>query len=315
MRDAHPLEDQMTKVRKLAVLPIAMLVLAACQGGTGGSASTSVSASASGATAANYCATASGDDLLKKICDAGVIKVSTDPDYAPQSSVKPDGTYEGFDIDMSNAIGKALGVDVQFETPAWEAITAGSWSGRWDISVGSMTITEERKGVLDFSTPYYYTPAQMASNDESIQAVADFAGKTVCAGESTTYVDWLEGNLHLVDAPPVATPPANVKSTTLPTDANCAEAWQAGRNEFQGWISSSTTIEQAMSGGITMHLVGDPVFYEPLAVAIDKSGPAHDQLLAALNDIVQKMHDDGTLTASSKQWYDGQDLTTVAPTE
>ena len=300
----------MTKLRTLAILPIAMLILAACQGGTGSSAS--AGASGDDETA---CATASGDDLLKTICDAGVIKISTDPNYAPQSFLKPDGSYEGFDIDVANAIGEGLGVDVQFETPEWEAITAGSWSERWDISVGSMTITEDRKTVLDFSIPYYYTPAQMASNDDAIQSLEDFAGTTVCAGESTTYVDWLGGTLTLVDAPPMTEPPSDVTVTTLPTDANCAEAWQAGRDEFQGWISSSTTIAQAMGEDIEMHLVGDPVFYEPLAVAIDKGGPAHEQLLAAIDEILQGLHDDGTLTALSEKWYDGQDLTVVASTE
>jgi polar amino acid transport system substrate-binding protein len=298
----------MTKYRRLAILPVAMLVLAACQGG---GASPAESTGTGGGTA-TACDNASGDDLLATICEAGVIKISTDPNYAPQSFLKPDGSYEGFDIDVANAIGEGLGVDVQFETPEWEAITAGTWSGRWDISVGSMTITEDRKTVLDFSTPYYYTPAQMASNDDAIQAVADFAGKTVCAGESTTYVDWLEGSLTLVDAPEAADPPADVTVTTLPTDANCAEAWQAGRDEFQGWISSSTTVQAAIDEGIEMHTVGEPVFYEPLAVALDKGGPAHEQLLAAINDILNKMHEDGSLTALSEKWYDGQDLTTVA---
>lgn len=298
----------MTKYRRLAMLPVAMLVLAACQAG---GASPDLSADMGDGTA-TACDDASGDDLLATICEAGVIKISTDPNYAPQSFLKPDGSYEGFDIDVANAIGEGLGVDVQFETPEWEAITAGTWSGRWDISVGSMTITEDRKTVLDFSTPYYYTPAQMASNDDAIQALEDFAGTTVCAGESTTYVDWLEGSLALVDAPEAADPPADVTVTTLPTDANCAEAWQAGRDEFQGWISSSTTIQAAIDEGIEMHTVGDPAFYEPLAVAMDKGGPAHEQLIAAIDDILQGMHDDGSLTALSEKWYDGQDLTIVA---
>jgi polar amino acid transport system substrate-binding protein len=298
----------MTKYRRLAMLPVAMLVLAACQGG---GASPDQSADTGDGTA-SACDDASGDDLLATICEAGVIKISTDPNYAPQSFLKPDGSYEGFDIDVANAIGEGLGVDVQFETPEWEAITAGSWSGRWDISVGSMTITEDRVTVLDFSTPYYFTPAQMAAVDDAIQSVDDFAGTTVCAGESTTYVDWLEGSLTLIDAPEASDPPADVTVTTLPTDANCAEAWQAGRDEFQGWISSSTTIQAAIDEGIEMHTVGEPVFYEPLAVAFDKGGPAHEQLLAAIDDIVQGMHDDGSLTALSEKWYDGQDLTIVA---
>ena len=59
-------------------------------------------------------------------------------------------------------IAKRLGVEIGFETPSWDVITAGSWGGRWDFSVGSMTITSPRQEVLDFSDPYYYTPAQMA---------------------------------------------------------------------------------------------------------------------------------------------------------
>src|SRR3712207_7428311 len=47
-------------------------------------------------------------------------------------------------------------------TPSWDLITAGSWNGRWDLSVGSMTITPERAKVLHFSPPYYYTPASVA---------------------------------------------------------------------------------------------------------------------------------------------------------
>lgn len=250
------------------------------------------------------------DDLLDTIKSRGEIVVSTDPNYAPQSFLNPDGSFEGFDIDVANEIGKRLGVDVRFETPEWEAITAGNWSERWDISVGSMTITTDRKDVLDFTKPYYYTPAQMAASDASgINSIDGFAGETVCAGESTTYVDWLEGNLSLVDAPTPADPPADVTVTTLPTDSNCAESIQAGREDFLGWISSSTTVQAAIDEGIALHAVGDPVFYEPLAVAIDKSGPAHAKLLEELDKIVQAMHDDGTLTQLSNKWF-GLDLTT-----
>jgi polar amino acid transport system substrate-binding protein len=258
------------------------------------------------------CQGAGSDDLLDQIKSRGEIKISTDPNYAPQSFLKPDGTFEGFDIDVANEIGKRLGVDVKFETPEWEAITAGSWSERWDVSVGSMTVTEDRKQILDFSTPYYYTPAQMAASDASgIDSIDGFAGKTVCAGESTTYVDWLQGSLSLVDAPTPADPPADVTVTTLPTDSNCAESWQSGREDFEGWISSSTTVQAAIDEGIALHTVGDPVFFEPLAVAIDKSGPAHDKLLAEINKIVQAMHDDGTLKQMSEKWF-GLDLTTAS---
>lgn len=257
------------------------------------------------------CSSGNSDDLLNTIKSRGEIVISTDPNYAPQSFLNPDGTFEGFDIDVANEIGSRLGVDVKFETPEWEAITAGSWSERWDVSVGSMTITTDRKDVLDFTDPYYFTPAQMAASDASgITSIDEFSGETICAGESTTYVDWMEGTLSLVDAPDPAEPPADITVTTLPTDSNCAESWQAGREDFAGWISSSTTVQGAIDEGIELHAVGDPVFYEPLAVAIDLSGPPHAELLSELNKIIGDMHDDGTLSDLSQKWF-GLDLTSA----
>ncbi len=56
--------------------------------------------------------------------------------------------------------------------------------------------------------------------------------------------------------------------------------------------------------------MGDPLFYEPLAAAIDKSSTLDPTTFAAAVDkIVGQMHDDGTLTKLSKKWYGGTDLT------
>ena len=59
-----------------------------------------------------------------------------------------------------------------------------------------------------------------------------------------------------------------------------------------------------------MKIVGDPLFYEPLAVAIDKSADPNPASLAeAADQIVKDMHADGTLSEMSKKWYSGLDLT------
>src|SRR5258706_15189215 len=138
-------------------------------------------------------------DYLAKIKQRGYITVSTDPNYAPQSVQKqggprtagtkcpsdqfPGGELEGFDIDTAVELGKRLGVETCFVTPGWDSITAGNWGDRWDISVGSMTITTARQKVLNFTTPYYYTPAQFAAKkDSGINSTADLAGKPVCVG-------------------------------------------------------------------------------------------------------------------------------------
>ena len=54
--------------------------------------------------------------------------------------------------------------------------------------------------------------------------------------------------------------------------------------------------------------MGDPLYYEPLSIAFDQNAPTDAQSLSdAVGQVVQDMHDDGTLTALSEQWYDGVD--------
>ena len=248
-------------------------------------------------------------DLLATICERGTIVMSTDPEYPPQSALTPDGAYEGFDIDVGTAIAERLGVAIEYTTPDWDIITAGSWQGRWDFSVGSMTITSAREEVIDFTQPYYYTPAQMgALADLGYTSLDELAGKTVCVGKGTTYLQWLQGTLDFGSATPQTQPPDGVVATTLKTDRHCAEAWGRGRRDFEGWLSSSTTVQQAIDDGLPVVALGEPVFSEPLAVAFDKSAPDHDALVAAVDGILADMHADGTLSQMSMQWF-GTDLT------
>jgi polar amino acid transport system substrate-binding protein len=311
------------KYRRFAILPVAMLVLAACQSGSGESPSESQAPSQGGsessapsesaAAAGPVCESYSADDALGRICDAGTIVVSTDPAYPPQSSLNAEtGEYEGFDIDVANEIGARLGVTVEFTDPPFDAVQGGNWSGRWDMSVGSVTITETRQEVLDFTQPYYFTPAQMATTDGTgIESLEDFSGKTVCVAEGTTYFDWMEGTLTLTaEAGDVTDPPADMTATTLPTDINCPEAWQAGRSEFEGWLSSSTTVQGAIDEGYPVVAVGDPVFFEPLAVCFDIAVEDNDSLVESVDQIITDMHDDGTLAGFSEDWFGGLDLTT-----
>jgi len=291
-------------MRRFAVLPIAMLVLVGCQGDeTGGSPS--------GGGGETACDSASGENLLATICEEGTIQVSTDPDYAPQSFINDNGDLDGFDIDVAKEIAARLGVEVEFITPDFAAVVAGNWSGRWDISVGSVTVTEERTEILDFTQPYYFTPAQMGATEESgITSLDELVGEVVCVGEETTYQFWLEGDLNLGPGGEIVTEaPAGIEVTTLPTDANCAESVQAGRTDFAGFLTASETLRQAIEAEIPFVEVGEPVFFEPLAVALDKSEADHAELLAEIDRIVGEMHDDGTLTELSEKWYDGQDLT------
>jgi len=290
-----------------ALFAIATLVVSAC--GTAGTTTTPTQAAATTAAVATTAATAAPatpvpGGLLDKVLKAGKLVIATDANYAPQSFKNPDGTFVGFDIDVGKEIAKRLGVTAEFTAQSWDTITAGGWAGRWDISVGSMTITKPREQVLAFTHPYYYTPAQMAATTKSgITTLAGLAGKTVCVGSATTYEDWLKGKLESESLGPVATPPANVTVKSLESDNDCPEAMQAGQNVGEGFLSSITVVQSSIDNGAPIVKVGDPVYIEQLAASCDKSGPDPTDFVAAVSKIIDDMHADGTLTALSMTWF------------
>ena len=250
-------------------------------------------------------------DLLAEICDKGTLTVSTDPAYPPQSSLNEQtGEYEGFDIDVATEIAKRLGVDVAWEAPQWDVITAGSWNGRWDTTVGSMTPTNDRQEVLYFTQPYNYTPAVVVvlADDESVtDLTTDLDGKKigVCAG--CTYEQFLNKELNIegyefdfvID---------DAEVSGYDTDTTALQDLANGR--LDAVITSVTTAQGYIDAGNPVQIVGEPVFYEPLSVGFDKSSePSSESLYEAVDGIVAEMHEDGTLTQLSEQWY-GLDLTT-----
>lgn len=268
-------------------------------------------------------------NLLDQVTQRGTLVVSTDPNYAPQSVLKKDakrtsptkcasdqltaGEIEGFDVDVAVELGKRLGVETCFVTPGWDTITAGSWADKWDISVGSMTITTTRQKVLYFTSPYYYTPAQVAAaKDSNIKQLSDLAGQTVCAGTSTTYESWLKDDMTGLGLPAenvYTHVPANVKVVTLDSDQECAQSIASGRKDFEAFVTSATVVDQNIANGVPVVKVGDPVYSENLAVAIDKSHKLDPtSLVSKLDDAVKAMHSDGTLTKLSNQWFNA-DLT------
>ncbi|MCA9963377.1 MAG: transporter substrate-binding domain-containing protein [Anaerolineales bacterium] len=260
------------------------------------------------------CTSSEPADLLAKIEADGVIRVSTDPNYAPQSFLDESGEFVGFDVDVAKELGKRLGVEVEFVTPDWDLITAGNWGNQWDMSVGSMTVTVARQEILHFAEPaYYYTPAQFAASDASgIESLDQINGQPVCVGLSTTYETWLNGNkaeLGFPESSFYAEAPTGISVVPLQTDNECAQAIQAGRTEFSVFLTSDTVVQAAIDEGIAIHRVGSPVYSENLAVAFDKKSSLDGtSLVARVSEIIAEMHADGTLSSLSNQWF-GADLT------
>jgi polar amino acid transport system substrate-binding protein len=254
-----------------------------------------------------------GQDLLARIMDDGVIRVSTDPAYPPQSYLNEDtGEYEGFDIDVATEIANRLGVKIEWTAPSWDLIIAGSWNDRWDMSVGSMTVTPERAQVLDFTPAYYYTPAVVAVHQDntSVQNLeTDLDGKSIGVCGGCTYDYFLQKTLEIPGYTfDFIIDDANI--VTYDTDSTAVQDLTLGDGtRLDAAISSVTVFQGAIDKGKPIKIVGDPVFYEPLSVAFDKSAPLDDaSLLQKVSDIVDEMHADGTLSDLSMQWF-GVDYT------
>jgi polar amino acid transport system substrate-binding protein len=250
-----------------------------------------------------------------------VLTVSTDPAYPPQSELNEDtGEYEGFDIDVGTEIATRLGVDVAWEAPAWETIISGNWNGRWDVSVGSMTITPERGEVLWFTPAYYYTPAAIAvhADNTSITDASGLAGKKVGVCGGCTYDLYLQDKVQLAEAP-TATPykvdsvVSDPEIVTYDTDSTAIQDLSLGDGRrLDAAISALPTIQAAIDAGKPIKIVGEPLFYEPLSVAIDRSSRLDPtSLVERISEIVEEMHADGTLSQLSNKWY-GVDLSVQA---
>jgi len=287
----------------LVIAMVAALVLTACGGGG-----------------------AQADNVLGAINQRGYIMVSTDPNYEPASFLNTEGKrpsdtkcpsdalttaeMQGFDVDVAAAVGGALSVETCFATPSWDAITAGSWADKWDVSVGSMTITPERQQVVDFSVPYYGTPAVIAVRaDSDIASLADLEGQALCAGAATTYETWLNGGDLGPGIKIYAQPPANITVIPLETDQECAQALAAGREDFIGYVTGSPVVNANIADGLPVKMLSEAVFNEVLAAAFDKTSTLDTtSLRAEVDKLFTAMHGDGRLSELSNKWF-GEDLT------
>ena len=190
----------------------------------------------------------------------------------------------GFDVDVAKGMAEILGLGIKWEHPAWETIPGGLNNGRYDVSIGSMSsavngdpndpTTVDRWKTLDFSEPYYYTPAQIfvKKGGPQVTSVADLAGKKVGVGAQTTYYSYLKADGSAI-----------VKTYT--TDADAFPDLLNGNIDFV--MTAGTTGQQAILEGKPMEFSGKPLFYEDLSMAVKKG---ETDWVALLNYAVQQMH-------------------------
>lgn len=248
-------------------------------------------------------------EVLDRIKASGVMKVATDPAWAPYSWLDDTGTWQGFDAAIAEEIGKRLGVEVEFVTPTWDVVVAGNWNGAWDLSVGSMSPTEDRAKVLEFPAIYYYSPTVLAVNIDnmSIQSPNDATGKRVGALKGSIFEKYLRQQpLGMADETPPTYRINDAEVVTFETSEAALDALSSGAGgSIDAMVDDLMYFLFQIKEGAPIKVVGQPVYYGPASVAIEPGDPEFEVLLAGL---IADMQSDGTLSSLSTRWF-GVDLT------
>lgn len=115
-----------------------------------------------------------------------VYTVGIDVTYPPFEFEK-DGTYVGIDVELINAIAEDQGFEVELKAMDFKGIIPALQAGQLDVSMGGMSITEERKKVVDFSSPYFEAGVSLVVGKDTtdIQKVEDLKGKRVAVKKGT----------------------------------------------------------------------------------------------------------------------------------
>lgn len=132
---------------------------------------------------------------LARAQDNAVLRVATDATFPPMEYVE-NGKRTGFDVELVEALAKAMGKRVEWTDIDFKGLIPGLISRRFDMAVSGIYITEERRKVVDFTDPYYTggLVALVKTGNAAINAPSDLNGKKVSVQVGTKSVNFLREN-------------------------------------------------------------------------------------------------------------------------
>ena len=179
---------------KLKTVAIAAAALALAVGMTacGGAASTAASSTASSAAASSEAASSEAASTSAAAAElttveAGKLTMATNAAFPPYEMTTDAGAFEGIDIDTAQAIADKLGLELQIDDMDFDAALLSVQQGKADIAMAGVTVTDERKNVMDFSDSYA-TGIQsiIVPEGSDIASPDDLAGKMIGTQRGTT---------------------------------------------------------------------------------------------------------------------------------
>jgi polar amino acid transport system substrate-binding protein len=260
----------------LPVTALAVLVLAGC-----GDEVPEAGETTSGA--------AGGGDV--SLVSPGTLTLCTNPPYEPFEFTGEDGDVVGLDIDLVGEVAADLGAELEVVIAPFEGIESGTVldTGTCDIVASAITITDERKGKIDFSEPYFDADQGLLVPEGSdLTDVESLKGATVAVQQATTGEAWAEENgLSVVQFEDLGLQIAALETGQV----------QAVVNDFavlQTFVEEGYEVAANFDTG------------EEYGLGVKKGNTA---LLDAVNATLERVRGDGTYDALYTEWIG------VAPTE
>ncbi|WP_394789217.1 ABC transporter substrate-binding protein [Rhodoferax sp.] len=136
---------------------------------------------------------------VSAFAQAKELRVAIDPTYEPFTFKTADGKPTGFDVDIANAVCEQIKRKCVFVEQVWDSMIPGLQAKKYDAIISSMSITEDRLKVVDFTDKYYNTPSKIVvKNDIKFTDVASLKGKKIGVLKGSTQEKYANGELKKV---------------------------------------------------------------------------------------------------------------------
>lgn len=247
-------------------------------------------------------ATAVEAKSLDDILSDGRIRIGINPNFPNMSVRNSAGEWEGFDIEVGNAIAENLGVEVEWvptETPQRVPFLA---SDRIDISLGALTRNSERAKLIDYTVPLHTEVLAVLATDQiEGDSWQDFnkEGVTLANMRGNWTVGWVEENMPNVELELVDT----LADTVRLVGQGRADAIVENIDFFMAFTENYPDVN--------WRVVEEPIFVAYCAIGVQQG---NDNLTEVLNIILYDLHSSGFVNQTWQEFYGAPMLREVEPT-
>lgn len=215
----------------------------------------------------------------------GTLTVGSDIPYPPFEQGRPPD-YEGFDIDVINAVAEKMGLSTEIRDLPFNVVLQGG-NGQFDVAIAATTITPARAKKVDFSDPYFNaSQGLLVQQGSDIQSVDDLGGKIVGAQDGTTGETYAQDNTDASEVRP------------FPQIDQAYNALKVG--QVDAVLNDLPSVNDAAEKLGGLEVVQDFPTDEQYGIVIPKG---KTELVDAVNSALQQIKDDGTLADLYQQWF------------